>query len=148
LTSRLLSCLERLDNGPVEIPKEALLEEIKHYTFSFFQDTEFFDKGDDKISQSIWKEIFFQIPFLWDLNAETIYKKTGSSTKDIVKWNWEKLTRQVMSSPHPPPPDTSSYSSDGIWSYDDVGLDVPGGFTNRRRIWQILEDMRLNDVQA
>ena len=27
------------------------------------------------------------------------------------------------------------------WEYKDVGLDVPDGFTNRRRVWQILEDM-------
>lgn len=77
-----------------------------------------------------------------------MYDRTGSNAKNVEKWNWEKLTRQVMSSPHPSPPDAASYRKEGIWSYEEVGLDVPGGFTNRRRIWQILEDMRPNDVQV
>jgi hypothetical protein len=33
------------------------------------------------------------------------------------------------------------------WSYGRVGLgDPPKGLNNRRRIWQILEDMYPNDV--
>lgn len=148
MTSSLLSCLERLDDSPVEITREASPEEIRHYTNSFFQDMNSFDKADEESSQSLWKEIFFQIPFLWDLDVEAVYRKTGSSTKDIMKWNWEKLTKQVMSSPDPPPSDADIYNTEGIWSYNDIGLDVPGGFTNRRRIWQILQDMRMDDMQA
>jgi hypothetical protein len=53
-----------------------------------------------------------------------------------------------MTSLHPPPPDAASDNTEGIWSYSDVGLDVAGGFTNRRRIWQILQDMRLEDMEA
>jgi hypothetical protein len=67
--------------------------EIKRYSYSFFQDMELFDRSDHGISQSIWKEMFFQIPFLWDLDVEAVYMKTGSSTRDIMKWNWENLTR-------------------------------------------------------
>lgn len=32
------------------------------------------------------------------------------------------------------------------WSYKKLGLDVPSGLNNRRRIWQIVEDMYPNDV--
>lgn len=148
MTSSLLSCLEGLDDGPVEITREASPEEIRHYAYSFFQDMESFDKADEDISQSIWKEIFFQIPFLWGLDVEAVYSKTGSGTRDSMKWNWEKLTKQVMSSPYPSTPDADRYNTEGIWSYDDVRLDIDGGFTNRRRIWQILQDMRLDEMQA
>ncbi|CAF3601208.1 hypothetical protein FGSG_01597 [Fusarium graminearum PH-1] len=148
LTPKLISNLERLDDSSVQVSTEASPEQIADYVDNFFRDTQLFLKGDNNISQSIWKEIFLQIPFLLDLNVEAMNIKTGSDAGDSEKWNWEKLTRQVMSSPHAPPPDAASYRDEGVWSYNDVGLDVPGGFTNRRRIWQILEDMSPNDVQA
>ncbi|SCO76809.1 uncharacterized protein FRV6_01021 [Fusarium oxysporum] len=148
LTARLLSNLEPLDDISAEISTEVSPEQINDYIYSFFQDTQSFPNDNYRISQSIWKEIFFQIPFLWDLDILAVYDRTGSNAKNVEKWNWEKLTRQVMSSPHPSPPDAASYRKEGIWSYEEVGLDVPGGFTNRRRIWQILEDMRPNDVQV
>lgn len=94
----------------------------------------------------MWKQVFFQIPFLWDLDAQVVCEKTGKETAEIEKWNWEKITRQVMS-----PAQISSHEArednDGAWSHDKIGLRVPGGFTNRRRIWQILEEMYPNDVQ-
>lgn len=35
------------------------------------------------------------------------------------------------------------------WSYKRVGLKcIPHGLNNRRRIWQILEEMRPNDVRV
>ncbi|KAF4991476.1 hypothetical protein FGRMN_7787 [Fusarium graminum] len=141
LTSRLLSNLERLDKSSVETSTGALPEDIKDHAHTYFYDIQFSLQNNRKISQSSWKEIFVQIPFLWDLDIEAVNSKTGSNMKDIENWNWEKLTRKVMSSPHPSPRDASNHNADGIWSYDDVGLHVPGGFTNRRRIWQILEDM-------
>ncbi|KAG4295321.1 hypothetical protein FPRO06_01905 [Fusarium proliferatum] len=148
LTSRLLANLERLDHNIVQTSLEASPEELNDYIYEFFQDTQTFPKGDAKVSQSVWREVFFRIPFLWDLAVEAVYDETASDTEGVEKWNWEKLTRQVMSSPHPTPSDAASYRDEGIWSYADVGLDVPGGFTNRRRIWQILEDMRWEDVQV
>jgi len=89
--------------------------------------------------QSQWAEVFFRIPFLWDLDMETIRKKTGSK-EDLEKWNWEKLTRQIMS---PVPAMADAGDDDDAWDLSEVGLDdIPGGLTNRRRIWQVLEEMR------
>ncbi|KAF5974976.1 hypothetical protein FCOIX_7948 [Fusarium coicis] len=88
-------------------------------------------KRRQSLSVGMERDNFFRIPFLWDLAAEAVYGKTGSGREEVEKWNWEKLTIQVMSSPHPTPSDAASYRDEGTWSYADVGLDVPGGFTNR-----------------
>jgi hypothetical protein len=89
--------------------------------------------------QSQWADVFFRIPFLWDLDMEIIHEKVGGSGKeDLEKWNWEKLTRQIMT----PVPSMADVDEEDEWNYSQVGLDVPGGFTNRRRIWQVLEEMR------
>ncbi|KAM0270078.1 hypothetical protein ACHAPA_003592 [Fusarium lateritium] len=148
LTSTLLSNLERLDDNSAQPSTEVSPEQIKDYVKSFSRDPNSFLKDDNNIPQSVYKELFFQIPFLWDLDVEAVNNKTGSEAGDSEQWNWKRLTKQVMSSPHSPPPNAASYRDEGVWSYDDVGLDVPGGLSNRRRIWQILEDMSPNDVQA
>ncbi|KAM6529137.1 hypothetical protein FALCPG4_007286 [Fusarium falciforme] len=96
--------------------------------------------------QSLWKQIFFQIPFLWDLDTEQVLNKTCSEPSETEEWNWEKITRQVLS---PAQPSDRAYEGDEkgyLWSHETVGLHVPPGFTNRRRIWQILEEMWPNDV--
>jgi hypothetical protein len=94
----------------------------------------------------MWKQVFFQIPFLWDVDAQVVYDLTGKETTGTETWNWEKISRQVMSPPQISPRE-SEEDNNLCWSHDKVGLRVPGGFTNRRRIWQILEEMYPNDVQ-
>ncbi|KAH7115468.1 hypothetical protein B0J13DRAFT_572179 [Dactylonectria estremocensis] len=95
--------------------------------------------------QTRWKDIFLQIPFLWDLDREVIASKPSSVAPEGKEWNWEKLARQVLS-----PPKVATVKENRHdyrpWDYKDVGLVVPSGFTNRRRIWQICEDMSPNDV--
>ncbi|KAF5574237.1 uncharacterized protein FSUBG_14064 [Fusarium subglutinans] len=142
LTSSLLANLERLDDNSVETSAEVLPEGLHDYIQDFFHDTKAFPKDNYLLSQPVWKEIFLQIPFLWDLDTQIVHDKTGSDLEEVKKWNWEKLTRQILSSPHPAPANATSYRDEGIWDYAEVGLDAPGRFTNRRRIWQILEDMR------
>lgn len=103
------------------------------------------------ISQSYWKQVFLSIPFLWDLD-ESLIKDKLSDPREGYEWDWEKITRQLMSRVElveevpmqvgDPKPDGSTVA----WSYSKVGLDVPPGLTNRRRIWQLLEDMYPNDV--
>lgn len=94
----------------------------------------------------MWKQLFFQIPFLWDIDAQTVYNKTVKETAEIERWNWEKICRQVMSPAQVSPQESGEDNNLG-WSHDKMGLRVSGGFTNRRRIWQILEEMYPNDVQ-
>ncbi|WZH47091.1 uncharacterized protein QYS62_008233 [Fusarium acuminatum] len=152
LTSRLISNLEKVSANPkTQVPDstEASPEEIKNHIRSFLQDGPLSLECTYVMPQSQWAEVFFQIPFLWDLDTKAIHERTGSNKIDLEKWDWEKLTRQVMSPPQPSAHDASMYNEDeSVWNYSKVGLDVPGGFTNRRRIWQILEDMRPNCVQG
>ncbi|KAJ4197076.1 hypothetical protein NW767_009321 [Fusarium falciforme] len=44
------------------------------------------------------------------------------------------------------PPTYPEHSDIRAWNHGEVGLDVPPGFTNRRRIWQLLEDMDPDEV--
>ncbi|KAH7245071.1 hypothetical protein BKA59DRAFT_544457 [Fusarium tricinctum] len=148
LTSRLISNLEKVAGTPktqVMDSMEASPEEINNHICSFLQNGPLSLECTYIMPQSQWAEVFFKIPFLWDLDTKAEYERTGSSKADLEMWDWEKLTRQVMSPPQPSAHDASMYNEDeSVWSYSNVGLDVPGGFTNRRRIWQILEDMRPN----
>ncbi|KAI8724177.1 hypothetical protein NCS52_00275400 [Fusarium sp. LHS14.1] len=91
--------------------------------------------------QHYWKEVFFRIPFSWDLDRDLI-DKTSSFDMD-----WEKLTRQIMC-----PAETTLERRWGEgeakpWNYQDCGLTVPPGLTNRRRIWQIVEEMYPDDIE-
>ncbi|KAL6912452.1 hypothetical protein FSST1_010212 [Fusarium sambucinum] len=144
LTTDLMSNLERVE--PTLAPKlKELLElspnEIKNHINTFVQDGEFSLDCNYLMPQSMWAEVFFHIPFLWDLNIDTVYKKTGSSKDDLERWNWEKLTRQVMSRAEISHDVKPWVDDEEAWDYSDVGLNVPGGFANRRRIWQILEEL-------
>ncbi|QPC65703.1 hypothetical protein HYE67_007934 [Fusarium culmorum] len=155
LTVELIANLEHAPELSTQLPEdlqqfrnhiEALPQEVKDHICSFFQHGQTSLECTYLMPQSMWKQVFFQIPFLWDLDAQVVHHKTGKETAEIEKWNWEKITRQVMS-----PAQISSHEArednDGAWSHDKIGLRVPGGFTNRRRIWQILEEMYPNDVQ-
>jgi hypothetical protein len=102
------------------------------------------------IPQSRWKETLFQIPFLWDLENDIIEEKGQEAVSGLFEWNWERLVRQLLS--EVPIFDSNDDGDDcddeleNPWSYQTVGLTVPLGSTNRRRIWQVLVDMFPNDV--
>ncbi|EEU38355.1 uncharacterized protein NECHADRAFT_34783 [Fusarium vanettenii 77-13-4] len=120
---------------------EKLPQNIKqHIMFLVFQQ-ELPSRCTYVMPQHYWKEAFFGIPFLWDLDRDLIDK---ASSFDL---DWEKLTRQIMC-----PAETTWERRWGEgearpWSYDDCGLIVPPGLTNRRRIWQIVEEMYPDDVE-
>lgn len=95
--------------------------------------------------QSLWKQLFLQIPFLWDLETDVICRKTSSIAFGGDGWNWEKLTRQVLS-PITVPVIKKGDLCHTPWDYSYIGLTVPAGLKNRRRIWQIIEEMYPNDV--
>ncbi|KAL4722840.1 hypothetical protein ACLX1H_010078 [Fusarium chlamydosporum] len=69
--------------------------------------------------------------------------KNQEAVSGSFEWNWEKLVRQLLSEvPIFDIVDVEEYENDdetvNLWSYRKVGLTVPQGLTNRRRIWQIL----------
>ncbi|UPK93038.1 hypothetical protein LCI18_003973 [Fusarium solani-melongenae] len=93
------------------------------------------------LPQSYWKQLFVRIPFVWDLDKTLV---SEFKDKDGKEWDWERLFRQVMARVQPPT--YPEHSDVRAWNYGEVGLDVPPGFTNRRRIWQLLEDMDPDEV--
>ncbi|KAL3605125.1 hypothetical protein FPOAC2_00067 [Fusarium poae] len=155
LTTALIENLEHAPEPSSQLPEdlkqfrnhiEALPQRIKDSICSSFQYGQTSLKCTYLMPQSMWKQVFFQIPFLWDLDAEAVYNKTGKETTEMEKWNWEKISRHVLSPAQISPLDARE-DNNLVWSHESVGLRVPGGFTNRRRIWQILEEMYPNDVQ-
>lgn len=96
------------------------------------------------IPQRHWKQAFDDIPFLWDLNKDILNEKIREAESAGTEWDWEKITRQLMT-PVTMVGGTSQFNPEP-WNYDQVGLVVPHGLNNRRRIWQILEEMYPNDV--
>ncbi|RSL51451.1 hypothetical protein CEP54_011417 [Fusarium duplospermum] len=157
LTSQLISNLERISRTTTPVPLNnstqdfkdrlaALPPEIQNELVPWFQMGAVSPDCNYLMPQSVWKQIFFQIPYLWDLDTEQVLNKTCSEPSETEEWNWEKITRQVLS---PAQPSDRAYEGDEkayLWSHERVGLHVPPGFTNRRRIWQILEEMWPNDV--
>ncbi|KAF4460622.1 hypothetical protein FALBO_12593 [Fusarium albosuccineum] len=85
------------------------------------------------IPQWLWKQAFLRIPFLWDLDSEIIDQKPRSLDSEELDWDWEKLSRQVLSLPTVPIKEEGS-RWETAWDYTHVRLTVPAGLTNRRRI--------------
>jgi hypothetical protein len=150
LTSSLLSNLEECGQSPkpnfdFSAKFDALPREVKDKILGLvlrqplpLQCTYFID-------QPYWNDLLLQIPFLWDLDLAEINASLRGQDGTQQEWNWEKITRQAMTPVdvvdndiEPPLPG----------SYRRAGLHVPRGLQNRRRIWQILEEMSPNDVQV
>ncbi|KAF4959101.1 hypothetical protein FGADI_1979 [Fusarium gaditjirri] len=124
---------------------ESLPQEVKDLICLFLSQAHLPVKCNYIMPQSMWMQVFFLVPFLWDLDTQLVLDRTASGDSDSQQWDWEKITRQVMS-PAEVSPSGALEDDEGIWSFDKVGLSVPGGFANRRRIWQIVEEMYPNDV--
>lgn len=65
-------------------------------------------------------------PWLWDLDTRSLRAKHTSS-----RWHWESLLR--------------SLSQPDIYMPSNDTLHLPLSLRNRRRIWRILEEARVND---
>ncbi|KAJ4010965.1 hypothetical protein NW766_007597 [Fusarium irregulare] len=152
LTHSLLSNLAEYKPTPNPLPGfidyfEALPQEIKDRIMEFLP----YDiplECTYLLDQSHWCTLLLQTPFLWDLDLAMIHAKLSgdiSGGPEVAKqYDWEKLMRQVLTpmdvvDPEVMPPLPSSYVR--------VGLVVPPGLQNRRRIWQIVEEMQVNDVR-
>lgn len=96
------------------------------------------------VPQSFWKSLFLQVPFLWDVDQDIINKKLLPIAVTGNEWNWEKITRQILTPVEALFPE---YWEEIEWDYEGVGLVVPPGLNNRHRIWQIVEEMYPNDVE-
>jgi hypothetical protein len=118
---------------------ESLPQEIKDHIADLMPGQPLAASCNYLMPQPQWKRVFLQIPFLWDLDEQVV-----AQTAD--DWDWERLTRQVMTPVEIAVKTGQRDVPYDCWSYEKAGLDVPLGLSNRRRIWQILEEMYPNDV--
>ncbi|KAK6003999.1 hypothetical protein QM012_008849 [Aureobasidium pullulans] len=109
--------------NPLEIPNitHSILENLKAIpdTEPLLHETQ--DESCDSLANSK------AYPWLWDLDTLSIRAKQKSS-----RWEWESLLRSLWQ------PDVHMPS--------DESLDIPLSLRNRRRIWRILEEARVNDL--
>ncbi|KAH7152669.1 hypothetical protein EDB81DRAFT_855242 [Dactylonectria macrodidyma] len=149
LTRRIISNLQKYEPGDEAASQsvkkfEDVPHEIKDDILDKLLDQPLSLDCTYSIPPSYWKQAFFNIPFLWDLDKSILDEKMLEAKSAGIEWDWEKITRQLMT-----PVAICGQSDDGDpmpWNYDQVGLAVPHGLNNRRRIWQILEEMYPNDV--
>ncbi|QPC73379.1 hypothetical protein HYE68_004131 [Fusarium pseudograminearum] len=130
----------RFRNNLSSLPQE-VLDEI----------TDYFRCGTEPVGsqptyllpQHFWKQFIVKIPFLWDLEVRRFQQFTDWSVDNNKEWDWELLFRQLMERPVAVSENdnTQEAKSFEFWDYRQTGLEAPPGLTNRRRIWQIFNDM-------
>ncbi|KAJ4009296.1 hypothetical protein NW752_009596 [Fusarium irregulare] len=75
------------------------------------------------------------------MNVGEVERFPDSPPDPDKKWDWEQLVRRLMACPIKVDPPPLSYLTPAPWDYGKAGLELPQGLTNRRRIWQIVDDM-------
>lgn len=124
------------------------------------------------LPQSFWKEQLKAgssgvVPWLWDIDPSLIEAKASELCDDpSTEWNWELLVRQLTANVKlglkddfredlkPQLTMNPSYASDSEWNdvayvgtgYHTIMTHVPPGLHNRRRIWQLVEEMFVGDM--
>lgn len=110
--------LEDLQTQPMEATEPDLETEFQNYTI----------ECEYTHSPHWWREKLVSketLPRLWDLDVNEIRAKHG-------RWDWELLVRQL--------------SQTEIHEPDDRSVSLPPSLRNRRRIWRILDEARINDI--
>ncbi|KAI1654472.1 hypothetical protein F4813DRAFT_209910 [Daldinia decipiens] len=127
-------------------------------------------KVNNILPQYIWKNEFMLagkglLPWLWDIDTQKIDHKTNEPCPggQDFEWNWELLARKLTCSvdggirldvPNNIDVFASSSRREGfkyhedIWActgYHNILGHVPRGLHNRRRIWQLLEEIFVGD---
>lgn len=127
-------------------------------------------RANHTLPQQFWKDELTLgaeglLPWLWDIDRRKVNLKASQPCpggKDF-EWNWELLVRQLsrgvdggIQSDVPEHIDVYASGSDrkgfeyleDLWTctgYDDDLKFVPRGLHNRRRIWQLLEELMVGD---
>ncbi|RSL52470.1 hypothetical protein CEP54_010892 [Fusarium duplospermum] len=149
LTTVLLSNLEQLNpsttsSGQIEHHIDSLPPEIKDRIITDLVHQNLSLNCEYSMPQYLWKQALLRVPFLWDIDGEVIEEKIQEAKQGGFEWNWEKITRQLLT--EVTVVDEEDEDEPVTWNYARVGLIVPPGMCNRRRIWQILIEMYPNDV--
>ncbi len=96
------------------------------------------------LPQEHWRQMLVYgrtVPFLWDIDVAAVDRCCAGP------WplDWERLVRELSQ-----PTSRHRVFEDGIWTEVVADcysrLKVPDGLRNRRRIWQIVEEMFVGDV--
>lgn len=113
--------------------------------------------------QNMWKDLLKRaptspdlLPWLWDLDIDLIEAKDAEASSNGKEWNWELLTRQLSQGVDFGilPDIAPDMNPDADWTestmtcngyHDFFSNRVPVGLHNRRRIWQLLEEMFVGD---
>lgn len=87
------------------------------------------------LGPSAWRDILLEpkfLPFLWDLDVKLVIAYDETERRQGHVLDWEGLVRKLSLKP--------SLGNKDYWT-----LDIPGGLRNRRRIWQLVEEMYVGD---
>ncbi|KAI1393090.1 uncharacterized protein F4822DRAFT_393052 [Hypoxylon trugodes] len=134
---------ELLEENPSEIPNltESILQNLQPASSEApgdklnktnFNHQESNPKSEIVHNQDWWYDAFISktlFPWLWDLDVKLIQKRRQEGN-----WDWKALGRQL--------------SRVEIHTPSDETLNLPLGLRNRRRIWRLLEDARVDDIAS
>ncbi|KAI0123558.1 hypothetical protein BJ170DRAFT_686824 [Xylariales sp. AK1849] len=99
------------------------------------------------LPQEAWRDIFLGrrfLPFLWDLDYAVIEKYCEDMANNGFELNWELLVRKLSKGIGEDIPGGTAETQPNFQCYPD--LEIPKGMRNRRRIWQLVEEMYVGDV--
>lgn len=151
LTDTLLKNLERRispgdtkDNSSSRKRLRTLPDDLKFLIYEYLvQDQEWPLKCTRLLGPRFWKALFNRnlpcMGWLWDLDFELIRR-----TDPGLRMDWELLFRQLSQGPRVP----DCIGEHAVSDYEifrGVLTHVPPGLEGRRRVWKLVEEMRIGD---
>ena len=130
------SILQNLVPMPADSSKGATTDQIQESKSQESHSEAYFNlqnadlNCDYTLSQDWWCDALVNkkmFPWLWDVDASMVREKQQAG-----RWNWELLAHQL--------------SHTKIHTPDDITLRLPLPLRNRRRIWRLLEEARVDDI--
>ncbi|KAI0895203.1 hypothetical protein F4806DRAFT_470098 [Annulohypoxylon nitens] len=148
LTSAVLKNLDSLPPATPAIPQAvtfqkrflALPPELRDHVCSFLASRNGMPGiCNGLLPQWIWREVLLRgkcLPFLRDLDIAVVkdFCTRRNQEHGTQEPNWELLVRKL------------SQEAWSIWDAESSSLKVPNGLRNRRRIWQLVEEMYVGDL--
>ncbi|KAI1207809.1 uncharacterized protein F4807DRAFT_433404 [Annulohypoxylon truncatum] len=148
LTSAVLENLSSLPPATAAIPQAvsfqkrflALPPELRDHVCSFLASRNGMPGTcNGLLPQWIWREVLLRgecLPFLRDLDVAVVrdFCARWGREHGSQEPNWELLVRKL------------SQEAWSIWDAESSSLKVPSGLRNRRRIWQLIEEMYVGDL--
>lgn len=152
LTAQIVDNIEILHQKPEETSVRtfrrcflALPPELRDQILAYLRSSEGLPTDcNGLLPQDVWKELLLGgrfLPFLWDVDGNDVERQVGDKTRQGVELNWELLVRKLSQGLQCV---GTSETNRNVLCYPE--LRIPGGLRNRRRIWQLVEEMYVGDV--